>query len=236
MVLAAPGGLKADRVRYAWADWPVCVLRNKAGLPARIFDLPVQMNGKAKCPAVATACERTSSPGHKVLAGIAATDTRSSSKKPHRSFAASVKSMVTSSSGGRGSSSQATGSSSTSTTTTMAASSQPSTSSDSFTVFPATPETGMWLLPFLGVLAMAALMVCCCLKRRQSSRSFEKTVPRMPGVKVLSLPLTEAHPSEKASGYTSDFMFKPALNGETEAWSKKANDGRRSLEKLPLLG
>ena len=32
-----------ERVRYAYADWPVVSVRNRKGLglPARIFDLPV---------------------------------------------------------------------------------------------------------------------------------------------------------------------------------------------------
>lgn len=30
-----------ERVRYAWADWPVCSIVSEAGMPARLFNLPV---------------------------------------------------------------------------------------------------------------------------------------------------------------------------------------------------
>jgi len=43
-----------DRVRYAWADWPVCSLSSAAGMPARIFDIPVGAKGEsgAQCPRI----------------------------------------------------------------------------------------------------------------------------------------------------------------------------------------
>jgi len=43
VIITAPANVSViDRVRYAYADWPVCSLRSAAsGLPARIFDLQV---------------------------------------------------------------------------------------------------------------------------------------------------------------------------------------------------
>lgn len=43
VIITAPPNLTAiDRVRYAYADWPVCSLRSvESGLPARIFDLQI---------------------------------------------------------------------------------------------------------------------------------------------------------------------------------------------------
>jgi len=43
----------AQRIRYAWADWPINTLMNHAGMPARIFNLPLvaDMNAALKsCP------------------------------------------------------------------------------------------------------------------------------------------------------------------------------------------
>src|SRR5690606_32856436 len=39
--LAMPGAHQATRVRYCWADSPVCTLFDGAGLPAGPFELPV---------------------------------------------------------------------------------------------------------------------------------------------------------------------------------------------------
>ena len=37
-----PAAAKAERVRYAFADWPLAMVRNRVGgLPARLFDLAV---------------------------------------------------------------------------------------------------------------------------------------------------------------------------------------------------
>jgi len=43
VIITAPPNLTViDRVRYAYADWPVCSLQSiDSGLPARIFDLPI---------------------------------------------------------------------------------------------------------------------------------------------------------------------------------------------------
>jgi hypothetical protein len=44
---------KVERVRYAWADWPVNGLTSSTGMPARTFDLPVldAAGDGASCPA-----------------------------------------------------------------------------------------------------------------------------------------------------------------------------------------
>lgn len=39
-----------ERVRYAWADWPVSVLKSLAGQPARTFDMVVQGEADSECP------------------------------------------------------------------------------------------------------------------------------------------------------------------------------------------
>lgn len=39
VVLRSAGDVRADRVRYCWADGPVCTLRDTAGLPAGPFEL-----------------------------------------------------------------------------------------------------------------------------------------------------------------------------------------------------
>jgi len=39
--LAGHDALRVTRVRYAWADWPVNSLYSEAGLPARLFNMPV---------------------------------------------------------------------------------------------------------------------------------------------------------------------------------------------------
>ena len=42
IVLEAAAGKAADRVRYAYADWPLAMVRNRVGgLPARLFDMAV---------------------------------------------------------------------------------------------------------------------------------------------------------------------------------------------------
>uniref|UniRef100_A0A7S4T1N3 Sialate O-acetylesterase domain-containing protein n=1 Tax=Alexandrium monilatum TaxID=311494 RepID=A0A7S4T1N3_9DINO len=32
---------RIERVRYAWSDWPICSVLSEAGMPARIFNIPV---------------------------------------------------------------------------------------------------------------------------------------------------------------------------------------------------
>ncbi|WP_031326927.1 hypothetical protein, partial [Xanthomonas phaseoli] len=39
--LGVPGGVQATRVRYCWADSPVCTLYDRSGLPAGPFELPI---------------------------------------------------------------------------------------------------------------------------------------------------------------------------------------------------
>jgi len=56
--LAGHDALSVTRVRYAWADWPVNSLYSEAGLPARLFNMPVEDDAgvaAGKCPAMLTA-------------------------------------------------------------------------------------------------------------------------------------------------------------------------------------
>eukprot|EP00419_Tripos_fusus_P066941 CAMPEP_0172932698 /NCGR_PEP_ID=MMETSP1075-20121228/220126_1 /TAXON_ID=2916 /ORGANISM="Ceratium fusus, Strain PA161109" /LENGTH=767 /DNA_ID=CAMNT_0013794029 /DNA_START=237 /DNA_END=2538 /DNA_ORIENTATION=+ len=50
--LEVPTEAAAERVRYAWADWPVNGLTSSAGMPTRTFDLPVldAAGDDASCP------------------------------------------------------------------------------------------------------------------------------------------------------------------------------------------
>lgn len=45
VVLAAPRAGDVDRVRYCWADGPICTLRDAAGLPAGPFELSLNATG-----------------------------------------------------------------------------------------------------------------------------------------------------------------------------------------------
>jgi len=49
--LEVPKDAKAERVRYAWADWPVNGLTSSLGMPTRTFDLPVFDATDTNCPA-----------------------------------------------------------------------------------------------------------------------------------------------------------------------------------------
>lgn len=50
--LEVPKDAKVERVRYAWADWPVNGLTSSSGMPTRTFDLPVldAAGDDASCP------------------------------------------------------------------------------------------------------------------------------------------------------------------------------------------
>jgi len=51
VVLGVPG--RVQRVRYAWADWPVNSLTSASGIPARIFNMNVRANDAGvQCPKV----------------------------------------------------------------------------------------------------------------------------------------------------------------------------------------
>lgn len=58
VILEAFEAFNADRVRYAWADWPVNMLKNDAGMPTRIFNMPIASNmdeALSSCPGGASA-------------------------------------------------------------------------------------------------------------------------------------------------------------------------------------
>merc|ERR1712008_305964 len=51
--LAGHDALHVSRVRYAWADWPVNRLYSESGMPARLFNMPVEDDAgvaATKCP------------------------------------------------------------------------------------------------------------------------------------------------------------------------------------------
>jgi len=54
VIITAPTNVTTiDRVRYAYADWPVCSLRSvESGLPARIFDLQIGDAPPTKPPGI----------------------------------------------------------------------------------------------------------------------------------------------------------------------------------------
>ena len=55
VVLDIPDGLSPTRVRYCWADSPVCTLYDASGLPAGPFELPIVASAAVTSPAATAA-------------------------------------------------------------------------------------------------------------------------------------------------------------------------------------
>mmetsp|Transcript_36645 Transcript_36645/g.101787 ORF Transcript_36645/g.101787 Transcript_36645/m.101787 type:complete len:785 (-) Transcript_36645:136-2490(-) len=75
---------RVERVRYAWADWPVCSILNKAGMPARLFNLPVHnetLDEMPGCRPVSGEAATTAAPNGRSVRG-----TNSSSGWPELVF------------------------------------------------------------------------------------------------------------------------------------------------------
>jgi sialate O-acetylesterase len=62
VVLGIPDGFSPTRVRYCWADSPVCTLYDGSGLPAGPFELPIGASGQGTSPPTASPSGASASP------------------------------------------------------------------------------------------------------------------------------------------------------------------------------